>query len=53
MVPTSSLPAPPAPATDSLTSLGEYSTTSHPAEAASAKITPTAWPTAMAVVTFR
>ena len=49
MRPTSSLPAPPHPATASLTWLGEYSATSAPRLTASASARPDAWATPMAV----
>ena len=49
---TSSLSAEPCPATAPFTWFGEYSTTSQPRPAASAKTSPLAWPTEMAVRTL-
>jgi len=46
------LSAPPQPVTASFTSFGVYCTTSHPAAAASARASPLAWPTLIAVRTF-
>ena len=49
---TCALSAPPHPATASFTWFGVYCTTSHPLDAASARASPLAWPTLIAVRTL-